>query len=86
MGKGCAKPSTFLSGSSPQVSQVECALSEDIDSPLCTPVVLGENLEFPDELPTGKGWEAANSITSPFGSDANLHHHYYSKWREKRLS
>lgn len=39
-------------------------------------VALGTGSEFPDELPTGEGREAAaNNITSPFGSDANLHRH-----------
>lgn len=50
-------------------------------------VVLGKDLEFPDELPTDESREAAaNNIISPFGSDANLHHHKYDEWREKRLS
>lgn len=50
-------------------------------------VVLGKDLEFPDELPTDKGREAAaNNIISPSGSDTNVHHHESDKWRKKKLS
>lgn len=50
-------------------------------------VVLGKDLEFPDEPPTDEGREAAaNHSIRPLGSDANLHPPKQDESREKRLS
>lgn len=75
-GERSAKASRSSLAAPTQPATLMWALSGDAGPPLRTSIALGKFLQFPDELPTGKGWEAAaNNITSPVGGDANLHHH-----------